>query len=96
MAATHPPLCDGTSVLQTLLLTVGYHESHVVAADCIPGMAMQLSANDSRDAWTWLAGDLSAYDTSARLRPAIPPRIRRRLLPRDDCDVCGCSSSSSN
>ena len=85
MGAAHPPpLYDGISVLQTTLFTVGHHESHGIAADCIPGMIIQLSADDSRDAWTWFAGDLSACDASARLRPAAPPRTRRRLFPRDD------------
>lgn len=76
-----------------MLLTVGHHESHGVVADCILGMIMQLSADDSRDVWTWFVGDLSACVASAQPRPAAPPRTRRRLLPRDDCD---CSSSCSN
>jgi hypothetical protein len=77
MAGAHPPaLVDGTSVLQTMLLTVVYHESHGVTAHCFPGMMMQLSADDSREAWTRFAGDLSACDASARLRPAAPPRTR--------------------
>lgn len=74
MAAAHSaPLVDGTSALQAMLLTVAFHESHSVLADCIPGMMIRLSVDDSRDAWTWFAGDLSACDASARLHPASPP-----------------------
>ena len=93
MGAAHPPPLYGILVLQTTLFTVGHHGA---AADCIPGMIIQLSVDDSRDAWTWFAGDLSACDASARLRPAATPRTRRRLLPRDDCHASDCSSSSSN
>ena len=72
MGATHPPpVYDGISDLQTTLFTVGHHGA---AADCIPGMIIQLSTDDSRDAWTWFAGDLSACDASARLRPVATPR----------------------
>jgi hypothetical protein len=85
MGAAHPlPLCDEISVLQTTVFTAGHHQNYGVAADRKPGMIIQLSADDSRDTWTWFAGDLSAWDASARLRPAAPPRTRRRLFPRDD------------
>ena len=62
MGAAHPPPLYGILVLQTTLFTVGHHGA---AADCIPRMIIiQLSADGSRDAWTWFAGDLSACDAS--------------------------------
>jgi hypothetical protein len=55
-----PSSLDRYFVLQTMLLTLGHHQNHGVAADCNPGMLIQLSADDSRDALTWFAGYLSA------------------------------------
>ena len=47
-----------------MLFPLGHHQNHGVVADCNPGMKIQLSADDSRDAWAWFAGDFSACDAS--------------------------------
>lgn len=78
MGAAHPPaLYDGISVLQTTLFTVDHHGA---AADCIPGMIIQLSADDSRDPWTWFA---------ATSRPVTPPHDFV-LQPRHGLDDACC------